>query len=305
MNVQHLVEYGAFQTVGFILRVLPLRTVQKLGAVLGEFVGMTLGYRREVTKDNLRNAFPDADGDALQAIMRGSYRNVGISLFEFLCLPRFTVSALNTLVSITNRDYVRELYARGNGLIFLSAHFGNWEPLAQAIPVGIGIPVHVIVKPQSNKYVDRIISRWRTSFGNFIIPMESSVRELLKSLREKKAIGMAADQAAAKESLFVPFFGREVPTYEGPAMFSLKTGAPLIIGVAVRLPDGKYEAQFTEVPSSDLEGYTRENVATLTKRHVAMTEAVIRKYPDQWMWMHKRWKHVPSRVNVEQATTRL
>jgi Kdo2-lipid IVA lauroyltransferase/acyltransferase len=251
--------------------------------------------------DNLRNAFPDADENSLVAIMHGAFRNVGISLFEFLCFPRFTSALINSMISITNRDFVRELYSRGNGLILLTAHFGNWELMAQSVPVCAGIPVHIIVKPQANTYVDRRITAWRSKFGNLMVPMESSVRELLRSLREKKAIGIVVDQTASKESLFVPFFGREVPTFEGPAMFSLKTGAPLIIGVAVRQADGKYQAQFSEVPASDLKGYTKENVITLTKRHVAMTEAIIRKYPEQWMWMHKRWKHVPSRVEEQGA----
>ena len=122
-----------------------------------------------------------------------------------------------------------------------------------------------------------------------------SIREMLRLLREKQAVGIVADQTAAKESISVSFFGREVPTYEGPAMLSLKTGAPLVAGFAVRLSDGSYEARFCEVPSSDLKEYSKENVAELTRRHVAVTESVIRQHPEQWMWMHKRWKHVPSR----------
>ncbi|HTP14086.1 MAG TPA: lysophospholipid acyltransferase family protein, partial [Bacteroidota bacterium] len=148
------------------------------------------------------------------------------------------------------------------------------------------------------------INRWRTMFGNSIVPMESAVRELLRLLHEGKAVGMVADQTAAKESISIPFFGREVPTYEGPAMFSLKTGAPLLLGLAIRREDGTYSGRFEEVPSADISGYTKEHVAELTRRHVAMMEAIIRRYPDQWMWMHKRWKHVPSRyANDHRAVT--
>jgi KDO2-lipid IV(A) lauroyltransferase len=301
----HLIEYLLFQSVGFVLRLFPLSAVRRMGALVGGFVGATLGYRRAITLDNLRNAFPEMDEKALKGLMRSAFQSVGTSLFEFAYFPRLSVEAINDLIKIEDPEFIRDIYARGKGVILLTAHFGNWEMIAQSIPAIAGIPVHVIVKPQANRFVDRKINEWRTKFGNIAVPMESSVREMLKVLREKKAVGIVGDQTAAKESAAVPFFGRDVPTFEGPSMFSLKTGAPLLLGFAVRQADGNYIAQFFEVPSSDLKAYTPANVLTLTKRHVAMTEAVIRKYPDQWMWMHKRWKHVrlqlESNIPTDQA----
>ncbi|HEY6951327.1 MAG TPA: lysophospholipid acyltransferase family protein [Bacteroidota bacterium] len=294
--MKHYIEYLFFSGVGLILRMLPLGVVQRLGAFAGEFAGITLGYRRSVTMDNLRNAFPDYDEGKLRKIMRASFRSVGTALFEFVYFPRLNSEAINGLVLIGNSELVKEVFARGKGIILLTAHFGNWELLAQSVPARTGIPVHVIVKLQANRRVDKQVNRWRTMLGNVAVPMESSVRELLKALREKKAVGMVGDQAASKESGTVRFFGREVPTFEGPAMFSLKTGAPLLVGFAVRQANGTYLAEFHEVPSEDLDAYTPENVHELTRRHVAITEAVIREHPEQWMWMHKRWKHVPSRI---------
>jgi KDO2-lipid IV(A) lauroyltransferase len=236
--------------------------------------------------------------------MRGAFRNVGIALFEFVYFPRLNSAAINELVQIGNSELVERVFARGQGIILLTAHFGNWELLAQSVPARTGIPVRVIVKQQANERVNKRINEWRTMLGNIAVPMEVSVRELLKALREKKAVGMVGDQSAAVQSDAVPFFGREVPTFEGPAMFSLKTRAPLLVGFAVRQPNGSYEAEFHEVPSNDLTTYTPENVLELTKRHVAITEAVIRAHPDQWLWMHKRWKHVPSRVGSDTSTTK-
>ena len=298
----HLIEYLLFQSVGFFLRLLPLSVVRRIGAAVGGFVGATLGYRRAITLDNLRHAFSEMDEKALAELMRSAFRSVGISLFEFAYFPRLNIKTINDVIKIENLEFVRDIYARGKGVILLTAHFGNWEMIAQSVPAIAGIPVHVIVKPQANRYVDKKINAWRTKFGNIAVPMESSVREMLKVLREKKAVGIVGDQTAAKESAAVPFFGRDVPTFEGPAMFSLKTGAPLLLGFAVRQADGNYVAQFFEVPSNDLSAYTPANVLTLTKRHVAMTEAVIRKYPDQWMWMHKRWKHVHLRAESNVST---
>ncbi len=291
----HFVEYVLFQAAGFLLRLLPLRTVQKTGAWLGEVVGVRFGYRRSVTLDNLRNAFPDEQDATLRNILRGAFRSVGTALFEFVYLPRLTSATVRNIITLENPELIAEVYSRGKGVILLTAHFGNWEIFAQSIPAIAGIPVSVIVKPQANRRIDTRINQWRTMFGNVVVPMESAIRELLKALHEGKAVGIVADQTAAKESISVPFFGREVPTFEGPAMFSLKTGAPLLLGFAIRKADGSYSARFQEVPSGDISGYTREHVAELTRRHVALTESVIRQYPDQWMWMHKRWKHVRSR----------
>jgi KDO2-lipid IV(A) lauroyltransferase len=292
MKVQHLFEDVLFECSGFVLRLLPLRAVQKVGGAIGEFVGATLGYRRGVALDNLRHGFPEKEEKDIQQIMRGSFRNVGIALFELMLVPRLNASTFKDIIHPANPQIIQNAYAKGKGVVLLTAHFGNWEFIAQSVPVWTGIPVLAIVKSQSNRYIDRQINLSRMKFGNAAVPMENAVRELLNALHEGKAVGIVADQTAAKESIWVPFFGREVPTYEGPAMFCLKTRAPLIMGFPVRGLDGRYSVQFEEVKFDDLKSYTKENILELTKRHVAVTERIIRQYPEQWMWMHKRWKHV-------------
>jgi KDO2-lipid IV(A) lauroyltransferase len=296
----HILEYALFQVAGFVLRLLPLRLVRRLGAAGGELVGVTLKYRRAVTLDNLRNAFPEWDQQRLESVLRGSFRSVGTALFEFMYLPKMTSDDVNDVCRVRNPELVQKVYSCGKGALMLTAHFGNWEMFAQAFFTSTGIPLHIITKPQANKFVDQKINRWRTKFGNKVVSMDS-IREMLSLLRENKAVGIVADQTAAKESIAVPFFGREVPTYEGPAVLSLKTNTPLVAGFAIRKEDGNYEAYFEEIPSSDLREFSPQNVAELTRRHVALTESVIRQHPEQWMWMHKRWKHVPSRISTEKA----
>ena len=296
--MSHTIEYMAFAAGGFLLRLFPLRLAQRMGAALGEFVGVTLGYRRSVTLENLRNAFPEWNDEQLNSILRGTFRSIGTALFELLYLPRMTKDDVNKVCRVVNPDLIKRVYACGKGALMLTAHFGNWELLAQAFHTSTDIPLHVIVKPQANRRVDASINRWRMRFGNEVVSMDS-IRDILRLLRENSAVGIVADQTAAKESISVPFFGREVPTYEGPAMLSLKTGAPLVAGFAVRTGDGSYDAEFFEIPSSDLKEYSKDNVAELTRRHVAVTESIIRQHPEQWMWMHKRWKHVPSRIESQ------
>ncbi|HXG37805.1 MAG TPA: lysophospholipid acyltransferase family protein [Bacteroidota bacterium] len=292
MILKHLIEYWFFLLLGFGVRLLPLRVVQRLGASAGELLYTLFGFRKAVAVDNLRRALPDLSEREIDQIACSSFRSVGTALFEFLWFPRFRPETIKEVARIENPELVKELHGRGKGIILLTAHFGNWELLAQSMHVELGLPLSIIVKPQSNPFVDRQINRWRTLWGNKVVPMGVAIREILRTLHEGGVVGIVADQSAPKESSAVQFFGRDVPTYEGPAVFSLKTGAPIMIGFAIRQPDGTYRSRFEEVPTRDLNGYSEANVLELTRRHVAITEKYIRAHPHLWMWMHKRWKHV-------------
>jgi KDO2-lipid IV(A) lauroyltransferase len=203
------------------------------------------------------------------------------------------------MVHFDKPELVREAYEEGKGLLLLTAHFGNWELLAQCIIAVFGFPVSFIVKTQSNRFIDRRVNKRRTRLGNKTIPMETSLREVLRALREGEAIGLVADQAAPKENVPVEFFGTMVPTHQGPSVFSLKMGSPIVAIFSVRKPDGSFDMLVTRVPSEDLKGYDEAKATELTRRHVKITEDIIRQFPDQWMWMHKRWKHVsPEDENI-------
>lgn len=292
MNIGHLVQYIVFLIVGGVVRILPFRFVQRLGGLLGVIVYTVVGFRRGVTLDNLRRAFPEKSEEALNRIARGAFKNMGITLFELLYFPRLTSERLREEVRFENPEAIQEIYKKGKGIIFLSAHFGSWELLAQGTPACLGIPSLNIAKPQSNPYIDRVIHEWRTRFGNTLVAVDLSIREILKTLGGGGAVGMIADQTAAKENIWIEFFGRKVPTHQGPAVFSLKTGAPLLMLFSIRQLDGSYKIVSEEIPMLDLNGYTEEHVIELTKRHVKITEKYIRQYPDHWMWSHRRWKHV-------------
>ncbi|MCI0706140.1 MAG: lysophospholipid acyltransferase family protein [Ignavibacteriae bacterium] len=290
MKLQHIVEYVCFSVLGWFVRLWPLGTVQRMGASLGERI-YSLGFRRSVTLENLRFAYPEKTPLERETIARASYRNVGTALFEFLWFPCLSPERIKELARIENPEVVRAIHGRGKGVILLTAHFGNWELLAIGTPIALGIPASIIVKPQSNPYVDKKINRWRAQCGNIVVPMSKAVREMFRALEAGGIVGIIADQSAPKENVAIEFFGRNVPTYEGPAVFSLKTGAPIMIGFAIRQPDGTYQSHYEEIPTVDLTEYNEQNVTELTRRHVEITERFIRQYPDHWMWMHKRWKH--------------
>lgn len=173
----------------------------------------------------------------------------------------------------------------------MTGHFGNWELLAMATMLHLNSSGLMIVKKQRNHYVDKMINDLRTKYGNRTVYMKESVREIMRTLRDNGVVAMIADQSAPRDSIYVPFFGREVATFAGPAYFALRSGAPIIMALSIRRTDGGYTGVFEEVSTDDLNGASKENIKELTARHTAVLEKYIRKYPDHWLWQHRRWKH--------------
>ena len=293
VKLQHIVEYVAFQTVAFFVQLMPISGAQWTGRRLGRFVYRPLGYRREVTISNLRRAFPEKSAAEIETLARGAFENIGIALLELVWFPKMSPEQLGEMMHFDKPDIVQKAYNRGKGLIILTAHFGNWELLGQSFIVKFGFPVNGLAKTQSNPYINRSINKRRSRVGNRVIQMETSLRDVLRALRNGEAVGLVADQAAPKENVPIEFFGTMVPTHQGPSTLCLKLRCPMVSVFSVRRPDGSYDAIVQEVPSEDLNGDSEENVNELTRRHVKITEDIIRKYPDHWLWQHKRWKHVP------------
>ena len=299
IEIKQIVEYIVFQWLGFIIRLLPIGLVHRTGFALARAAYPLLKSRREVALRNLRNAFPEMEKQEQDRIAYQSFQHISAAFAELLWLKNFTKEGIKQRVSIDNLDLLEQLLERKKGIVLLTAHFGSWELAVQAVAVSTTTPVSAIAKEQSNVRVDRLINQWRELFGVKVVLMGVGVREILRALHHGGIIALVADQSAPKESVAVEFFGRQVPTFQGPAVFSLKTGAPIVLGCAVRQQDGNYKMHLVHVPSDDLVSSSDENILELTRRQVRMTEEIIRQYPEQWMWTHKRWKHVPDRVESE------
>jgi KDO2-lipid IV(A) lauroyltransferase len=286
------IEFIIFQFFRFIILLMPLKSAQVLGKTLGQISYCVLTKRRAITLENLKNAFPEKSDTELKIIIKGVFQNLAISVCEFLWFPNLTDETLRKLVKYNNLDIMTGRHKLGRGMIMLSGHFANWELIAFATAYTTEIPFTIIVKTQTNKKVDRVINRHRTKYGNRVVAMEQSVREILSALTNGGIVAMAADQSAPKESVFVEFFGRAVATFQGPAVFALRSGAPLQMGILIRQPDFTYEAIIEEIDYSDLKEYNEQNIIELTQRHTALLEKYIRRYPELWMWTHRRWKNI-------------
>lgn len=284
-------EYVLFSILHRLAQRLSFRSAERIGAVLGELVFACTPIRKRVTLENLAHAFPKKSSDELRRIARGAYRNYGIAVLQFMWSTNKSAEVLKPLVRFTNAAVLHQALERKRGVLFLSAHFGAWELLPASITLHVGATVSALVQRQRNPKIDALLDAHRRRFGNDTIPMGVSSRRVLTALSDNHVVILLGDQSGPKEAVFVDFFGRPAATHRGVAAFSLKSGAPIVMGFLVRQRDATYTLTLEEVDRTDLTAYTEENILELTRRHVAILERWIRDYPDHWLWMHKRWKH--------------
>lgn len=294
MNFTDHLQSGFIRILGFLLRRLSLRRVQKIAASLGKFFYRHVPIRSDVALANLKLCFPEKRSEEIGAILEKAYVNIATVFFEFLYFPKFTKENLKEVVEFPDetRRLIESALKRGRGLILISGHFSNWELAAFAIGALSSKKFTIIVHPFHNKAVDKLANKYRGLLGNSTVAMENLVRASLSTLRQNGAVALLADQSAAKESLPAKFLGVDVPTFQGPAMFALRTSAAVQFGFVIRKEDGTYRFHLQEVDYSDLTDDSESSVAELTQRHVDALAEIIRKYPENWLWFHKRFKHV-------------
>ncbi len=291
-------EYALFAGIARLLQLLPLSAVRRLARVGTGLVWYCIPIRKSLTLMQLRAAFPERDDAEIRSIARESYRNLITTIFELMWTPRLDDAGISEIIHMRNPEVIEQAARRGSGVVFMSGHYGNWEWMSIGVARMMGIPFTVIVHPIHNPAVDDLVEGWRRHFGNRTVPMGVSIREVITTLRNRGAVAMLADQSGPSGSVYVRLFGRPAATYEGPATFALRIGAPIIMGYSLRRPDGNYDVIVEEIPTQDLHGFTEENVRELTRRHVRTLELMVKKHPSFWLWQHKRWKHTPGADNV-------
>jgi KDO2-lipid IV(A) lauroyltransferase len=296
--VKSFLEYALFAGIARLLQLLPLRAVRVLARLGAGFAWYCIPMRKSLTLMQLRSAFPDRDEKHIRDIARASYTNLVTTIFELMWTPRLDDAKLAQVLRLVNPEVIERAARRGTGVIFMSGHFGNWEWLSIGVARLLDLPFTVIVHPIHNTAVDDLVEGWRRQFGNRIVPLGVSVREIIHTLRNRGLVGMIADQSGPSGSIYVRYFGRPAATYEGPAIFALRIGAPVMMAYAVRGEDGNYDVIVEEIPTHDLDGFTDTNVQELTRRHVRALERMVTKHPSLWLWQHKRWKHTPGVNNI-------
>ena len=250
---------------------------------------------RRTAEINLRIAFPDWNEAQRRSVVRGMLRNLAWMAAEFARFPKYTKQNVDQVVVLDGHENFLEGQRRGKGVLYLTGHIGAWELSSYAHAL-YGYPLHYMARPIENRRIDDLVNRYRRLSGNRPIFKNESARVTLKVLKEAGTIGILADQnTMPQEAVFVDFFGKAASTTTGIARLALHTDAAVVPGYAVwdeRL--AKYRLCFERpvelVRTGDLERDILENTRKFTK----VLEDIIRKYPEQWVWVHGRWNTRPS-----------
>jgi KDO2-lipid IV(A) lauroyltransferase len=286
---RHRAEYTAVAGLGALVRWLPWGLAMKLGAGLGAaFYALDRPHRR-LTIENLAAAFPQRTPGERDAIARGVFRHFGQLLVEILRCRGRTPAQLLASVEFEGEDRVRQAVDRGKGLLCVTGHFGFWElhALAHGARFGQGA---LVARPLDNPLLHKLLEDIRTSTGNSVIYRHRGLRRMLTALAENRTVAVLIDQHIHNaDAVAVEFFDRPAATTSAVAALALRTGATILPVFALPLGRGRYRLIYehpVEPPPEDCADPVRE----LTQRCTDVLEMYVRRYPELWLWMHRRWR---------------
>lgn len=273
------------------LACLPTRLAYWLGARLGDVAYGLLAGRRRVVLANLATAFgTDTTAAERQQMAHAAFRTLGYHLVDFSHVWRLTRQRFTQMCAIEGLEHIITLLQRGKGLLILSAHFGSWE-LSPAIALCVETPLHVIVRPLDNPALQRVAEAYRLRCGYHTIPRRTALVDCVQALRRGEIVAALIDQSSLRqESVEVEFFGTKAYTSRGPALLALRTGCPVISGFLIRTGQGQHRLVFSAEIPVHRTGHVAQDILENTQRFTQVIEDQVRRYPDHWFWLHRRWK---------------
>lgn len=282
------------------LSLLPLGPALWLGAWAGRLAYRFAGKTRRLALGSLEVAFPEKSAEEREATAREMFVHLGRAAMELAAI-RWYDAELDRYVEIADPGLLREVMARGKGMVFVTGHLGNWELLARRI-ARAGVPNAVIAKAGVDPKLNALAERFRAAGGVTTLWREDAGtgRAILRTFKQGRALGILIDQDTKVQGVFVPFFGRPAYTPRAAADLALRFAAPVVVGTIHRRrgPRG-HVLELTEIRYDPAPADREAEVLRLTSACSAALESAIRRYPDEWVWMHERWKTRPEDVVLE------
>jgi KDO2-lipid IV(A) lauroyltransferase len=291
--LRYRLEYTLAWILLKFIGVLPRPLARAAGILLAWTVYLLHGKLRRVGKKNLAMAFPEKSPYERAKILRGVFTSLGRQVAEVCLFPKYTRENVSKTVVYEGFENFERALARRKGVLFLTAHLGAWELSAFAHSL-YGYPLQVVMRPLDNPYLDRLTRQYRTMHGNKAVDKDFA-RGLISAMRKGETVGVLMDtNMIPSQGVFVDFFGIQACTASGIARVALKTDAAVVPGFTIWDPAiNKYRLRFDPAAKLIRTGNSEADVVANTALFTKIIEDYVRRYPDQWLWVHRRWKTRP------------
>ncbi len=293
-SLRQRLEYWALRFLVALIGSLPRSIARRAGAALGASAWVLLPRLKRVGLQNLEMALPDRSPEERKTILRGVYRSLGWQIGEFCRMARYTREQADQFIRYDGLEHYLGARAKGRGVLVLTGHLGAWE-LSSFYHSLVGYPMSLVIRRLDNPLVDAFVNSVRCRHGNQVIHKDDFARGLLTAMHQGETVGILMDtNMTPPQGVFVPFFGIEACTASGLARVALRSGAAVLPGFLLwESTEQKYVLRFG--PEIDLQrtGEPERDMLANTALFTATLEAYIRRYPEQWLWVHRRWKTRP------------
>jgi KDO2-lipid IV(A) lauroyltransferase len=300
-RLRYSLESALVEMVSRVVQPQPMARVRAWGEALGRFAHRFARGRRRVALENLAHAFPGMPLAGRERIVHGMYEHFGRMLLELIRFRTLTREEMLALTEIEGEEHVLRAYEQGRGMIFVGGHIGYWEQ--QGIEHAVSWkPISLMVRPLDNPALHDLLEGIRTRTGNSVIYRQGSVRKVLRALGDNRGVAILIDQHLhTSEAVYVDFFGRPAATTSIVGSLVHRTGAAAVPVFGLPLPGGRYKFVYGAPVPPPVDD-SPQAILDFTQRCTDVIEEYVRRYPDLWLWMHRRWRDVPIRAEADSKT---
>jgi len=296
--MKHRIEYALVRLLIAMVRLMPDALVRLSGTLLGlGFYTVDRAHRR-IAQRNLAAAFPGRSDEDRRAIARAAFAHFGRLLFQLLAFSTLSPAQMLERVEFEGEDRARLAYAQGKGVLFVTGHFGFWELHAMVHALQIA-PIGLLARALDNPYLNQLLEGIRQRTGNTVIYRRGTIRRVMRALGNGQGVAVLIDQhIMSRDAIYVDFFERPAATTSAVAALALRTGAPVVPVFALPLANGRIRVIY-EHPVEPPRGETDDAVREFTQRCTDVLEMYVRRHPELWLWMHRRWRDMGPTTDAE------
>lgn len=289
-----MMEIQLIKAVVKAVAALPMKRALALGRFLGKIYGGVIRYHRKDAEEALARSMPELSAEERVAVIDRMYGNLGLNIVELMRLAAKRDCNLDGRVEPRNLHYVDDALKRGKGVLILTAHLGNWDMLCAYTTAVLGYKLTAITKELRNKELFKFWCETREMYGMHLLPARNSYRQCREVLKRNELLGFILDQNMIRdEGVFVDFFGRPACTTHGLAIMAAQSGAPVVPVFTHRIADDRHVLEVLPPIEPPATARDPEVIRAATQEYTKVIEEAVRRYPDQWIWIHRRWKTQP------------